>query len=138
MKKIFSYNVALMIAVMVFCIHPAQGQAQDESKVEAQQLTDLMKAELRLTTEQYGKVFEANQRAVKKINLALLEKTDNPSAFNTSIEKVIDEMDVALLEILNGDQWNRWLNFSITIMEQLKTNANEKLQRSKGSTGKNW
>lgn len=136
MKKVFLHNIVLMIAAIAISVYPALGQ--DDSKMEAEQLTDLMKAELRLTPEQYGKVFEANQRAVKKINLVILEKTDSVGVFTKRIEKVIDEMDVALLEILNGDQWNKWLNFSLTVIEQIKTSAHEKLQRSRGNAGKDW
>jgi hypothetical protein len=136
MKKVFLYHTVLVLAAISIFVYPVQGQ--DDAKMEAQQLTDLMKAELRLTPEQYGKVFEANQRAVKKINLALLEKPDSVGIFTKSIEKVIDEMDVALLEILNGDQWNKWLDFSLTVIEQIKTNAHEKLQRSRGNSGKDW
>lgn len=137
MKNVLRFNVLLAIAVVVFFASPLQAQ-DDDPKMEAQQLTDLMKAELRLTPDQTAKVLEANQQAVRKINQLLTQKIDTTAAFTTSAEKVIDEMDVALLEILNGDQWNRWLNFSLTIIDQLKANTRDKLQRSGKNAGKNW
>lgn len=137
MKNILRFNVMLAITVMSFFASPLQAQ-DDDPKMEAQQLTDLMKAELRLTPDQTVKVLEANQQAVRKINQLLTQKIDTAAAFTTNAEKVIDEMDVALLEILNGDQWNRWLNFSLTIIDQLKANARDKLQRSGKNAGKNW
>lgn len=137
MKNVVQFNVLLAITVMIFFASPLQAQ-DDDPKMEAQQLTDLMKAELRLTPDQTAKVLEANQQAVRKINQLLTQKIDTTAAFTTSAEKVIDEMDVALLEILNGDQWNRWLNFSLTIIDQLKANTRDKLQRSGKNAGKNW
>lgn len=137
MKNVLLLNVMLAIAATVFIASPVQAQ-DDDPKIEAQQLTDLMKAELRLTPNQTMKVFEANQQAVRKINLLLTQKKDTVAAFTTGIEKVIDEMDVTLLELLNGDQWNRWLNFSLTVIDQLKANTRDKLQRSGKSAGKNW
>lgn len=137
MKNVLRSSIMLALTALVFIASPVQAQ-DDDPKIEAQQLTDLMKAELRLTRDQTLKVFEANQQAVRKINQVLTQKTDTAAAFTTSIEKVIDDMDVALLEILNGDQWNRWLNFSITIIDQLKANTRDKLQRSGKNAGKNW
>ena len=125
-KTPFYYKPVLLIAVMVMgsLATWAQTSSSDPAETQARQLTGLMKAGLNLTSEQFAKVFEVNLRAIKKMETTLTEKPGNMQVMiDKCIEIITDELDISLLGILDGEQWNTWITFSQQVTEQVKSNV---------------
>jgi hypothetical protein len=99
----------MMVGFMV--INSACVLGQHDSAIDGKQLAERMRAELKLSMKQYNQVLAVSYKVAPKIKAAIAQSS-GLNDLKESFEKIIEEMDISLLKILDGDQWNLWLDLS--------------------------
>lgn len=107
-KTLISAAKAIVSVVALVLAFTLNASAQDRAASGAQRMTDNMKTELKLTDDQYAKVFEINKEFVGKSQEARKNNVDRKQA-GESIKVLNDERETKLKTVLTEEQFTSYL-----------------------------
>lgn len=108
LKTLISAAKAMVSVVALVLAFTVNASAQDRAANGAQKMTDNMKAELKLTDEQYGKVLEINKNFAGKTSEARKSSTDQ-KVVREAVKGFNDERETKLKAVLTEEQFKTYL-----------------------------